>query len=174
VDRLAALAQAHERGSSIAWIGYSLHVSALLRLVDKADDFYETVKQVETASQHVYAGGFRTHEGVVVARRRRHHFWRLGRLRARLGAGRPAPGLGRRALSRGHGTIEPLAMGMSGDLAYLVCLEKGEVRVVGRDEMSPMALRVTHIFRREEGVWKIIHQHADAIMEKVEATAVLQ
>ena len=71
-------------------------------------------------------------------------------------------------------TYEPLAMGVSGDLAYTVGIERGAVRVAGRDELSPMALRVTHIFRREEGAWKIIHRHADAVMEKIEATEVLQ
>jgi ketosteroid isomerase-like protein len=80
-------------------------------------------------------------------------------------------------------TLEPLTMGMSGDLAYTVYIEKSQVRVAGRDgaelaerisNLRPMALRVTHIFRREEGAWKIIHRHADAIMEKIEATAVLQ
>lgn len=69
---------------------------------------------------------------------------------------------------------EMLAVGMSGDLAYTVWLDRGRVRVAGRDEFSPMALRVTHIYRREEGTWKIIHRHADPITDKTEASAILQ
>jgi ketosteroid isomerase-like protein len=74
----------------------------------------------------------------------------------------------------GQRTIELLSMAISGDLAYTVWIERGETRVVGSDELRPSGLRVTHIFRREEGAWKIIHRHADAIMQKIEATAILQ
>ena len=70
--------------------------------------------------------------------------------------------------------IEPLASGTSGDLAYTVWIERGEVRVDGRDEPGPLAVRVTHIFRREDGTWKLIHRHGDPIVEQTEATAVLQ
>ena len=81
------------------------------------------------------------------------------------------------AASRFHGGqvgVEPLAMGTSGDLAYTVWIERGEVRVEGRDEPGPLVLRVTHIFRRETGAWKLIHRHGDPVVEKTEATAVLQ
>ena len=71
-------------------------------------------------------------------------------------------------------SIEPLAMGMSGDLAYTVHFESSEVRVARRDEWSPVVLRVTHLYRREEGTWKIIHRHADTSMERIEVTATLQ
>jgi ketosteroid isomerase-like protein len=74
----------------------------------------------------------------------------------------------------GHIDFEPLALAMSGDLAYTIWIERGQVRVGERDELSPMVLRVTHLFRREEGNWKLIHRHADAISEKIEATAILQ
>jgi ketosteroid isomerase-like protein len=70
-------------------------------------------------------------------------------------------------------TFETLAMGINGDLAYTCWLEKGEVRVAGREEPGPLAVRVTHIYRREEGSWKLIHRHGDAILEKIEAAAVL-
>jgi ketosteroid isomerase-like protein len=66
----------------------------------------------------------------------------------------------------GHDTFEPISRGMSGDLAYLIYLQSGEVRLAGREEFSPLALRVTDIFRREEGTWKIIHRHAYPIMGK--------
>ena len=54
-------------------------------------------------------------------------------------------------------------MAMRGDLASTVGIERGEMRVAGRDELSPMALRVTLISRRENGTWKLIHRRADPI-----------
>ena len=74
----------------------------------------------------------------------------------------------------GQTNFELLALAESGDLAYTVWIERGEARVVGQEEFRPMALRVTQIYRRENNVWKILHRHADAIIEKIEATAVLQ
>ncbi len=74
----------------------------------------------------------------------------------------------------GNGTVEALGMGESGDLGYIIYLEKGQVQVEGSDGFRPMVLRVTHIYRREAAAWKIMHRHADAVAQKVEATAVLQ
>lgn len=47
------------------------------------------------------------------------------------------------------------------DLAYMVEFERSRVKVGGADEMVPVALRVTTIFRREDGEWKIVHRHAE-------------
>src|SRR5512135_1430294 len=69
----------------------------------------------------------------------------------------------------GRGAVEPLGMGESGDLAYIIYLEKSEVRVEGQEAGHPMVLRVTHLYRREDTAWKIIHRHADAVAQKVEA-----
>jgi ketosteroid isomerase-like protein len=70
--------------------------------------------------------------------------------------------------------IEELAAGASGDLAYAVWIERGEVLVEGRDQPAPLAVRVTHVLRREQGAWKIIHRHGDPITEIRDAQAVLQ
>ncbi len=81
------------------------------------------------------------------------------------------------AAARFHGariTFEILSMGQSGDLAYAIYFEKGEARIGNLSEYRPYMLRVTVIYRREEGVWKIIHRHADPILEKTEAPAVLR
>jgi ketosteroid isomerase-like protein len=135
-----------------------------------ADDFQQTLQQVSTANQHFLAGdpapykacwshaddvtifgGWGAHE----------KGWEQVGPRLDWAAAR---------FLEGQRSIELLSMGMSGDLAYTVWIERGETRVVGSDELRPSGLRVTHIFRREEGAWKIIHRHADAIMEKIEAT----
>ncbi|TMG24017.1 MAG: hypothetical protein E6H96_08430 [Chloroflexi bacterium] len=50
-----------------------------------------------------------------------------------------------------RGAVEEMAVGESGDLAYAVWIERGEVRVEGCDEPAPLAVRVTHVFRREDG-----------------------
>jgi ketosteroid isomerase-like protein len=48
----------------------------------------------------------------------------------------------------------------SGDLAYTVGTEHGEVRLDG-GPATPTTLRVTHILRRIDGEWWIVHRHAD-------------
>ncbi len=49
------------------------------------------------------------------------------------------------------------------DLAYVVELEQFLAKVGGANERTSLALRVTTIFRREEGAWRIVHRHADPI-----------
>ena len=48
----------------------------------------------------------------------------------------------------------------SDDLAYTVGFEHGEV-VIDKGPAAPMTIRVTHIYRRNEGEWRLIHRHAD-------------
>ena len=57
--------------------------------------------------------------------------------------------------------VEIVAAGVSGDLAYTVGFEHTAVSVDGVP-VEPYTLRVTHIYRREHGEWKIVHRHGDA------------
>lgn len=59
---------------------------------------------------------------------------------------------------------EVAASGVSGDLAYVVGIEHTTASVGGADPM-PYTLRVTTIFRREDGAWRIVHRHGDALPE---------
>jgi ketosteroid isomerase-like protein len=58
--------------------------------------------------------------------------------------------------------FELVAADVSGDLGYLVGFEHIASSVVGVP-VEPYTLRVTHIFRREDGEWKIAHRHADYV-----------
>jgi ketosteroid isomerase-like protein len=55
--------------------------------------------------------------------------------------------------------FEVIAAGASGDLAYTVGYERNKVQVEGSPRVY--TLRVTHVYRREEGRWRIVHRHAD-------------
>ena len=55
--------------------------------------------------------------------------------------------------------FEVIAAGASGDLAYTVGYEHNQVKVDG--EPRTYTLRVTHVYRREDGQWRIVHRHAD-------------
>jgi len=55
--------------------------------------------------------------------------------------------------------FEVIASGASGDLAYTVGYEHNRVKVSG--ESRTYTLRVTHVYRREKGEWRIVHRHAD-------------
>jgi ketosteroid isomerase-like protein len=48
-------------------------------------------------------------------------------------------------------------------LAYIVEIERNRMKLGGADESSPVALRVTTIYRREDDGWRIVHRHADPI-----------
>ena len=49
------------------------------------------------------------------------------------------------------------------DLGYVVQLERAQARLAGNENMSPIALRVTMIFRREGDTWRVVHRHADPV-----------
>ena len=55
--------------------------------------------------------------------------------------------------------FEVIAAGASGDLAYTVGYERNQVKVDG--EPRTYTLRVTHVYRREDGEWRIVHRHGD-------------
>jgi ketosteroid isomerase-like protein len=42
------------------------------------------------------------------------------------------------------------------------------------EEVTPVVLRVTSIFRPEDGTWKIVHRHADPITTAQPAESVIQ
>jgi len=60
------------------------------------------------------------------------------------------------------------------ELAYIVELDHTKARVGGRQDVAPFALRVTTIFRPEDGVWKVVHRHADPITTAQPAESIIQ
>jgi ketosteroid isomerase-like protein len=56
--------------------------------------------------------------------------------------------------------FELVAAGVSGDLVYTVGYEHTSASW-GGTPLDPYTLRVTHVYRREDGEWKIVHRHAD-------------
>ena len=58
--------------------------------------------------------------------------------------------------------FELLAAGVSGDLAYTVGCERSTVSRDG-GPATDNVLRVTHVYRREDGEWRIVHRHGDGL-----------
>ena len=56
--------------------------------------------------------------------------------------------------------FEVLAADVVGDMAYAIAYERFNGSVNGRP-IEPITLRTTHIYRREQGEWKIVHRHGD-------------
>lgn len=68
--------------------------------------------------------------------------------------------------SKGSNTIERLVANESGDLGYVVQIEHLSYYVPGQAQESRRDYRVTMVFRRESGAWRIIHRQADSQMTK--------
>ncbi len=60
--------------------------------------------------------------------------------------------------------FETIAEYKTPELATILEIERWNAKVSGREDMTSFDLRVTSTFRREEGVWKIVHRHADPIV----------
>lgn len=63
----------------------------------------------------------------------------------------------------GRISFKTLSKYAAGDFAYLVEVERYEAKLFGSDEMGVSTIRVTTIFRREDGVWKACHRHGDPL-----------
>jgi ketosteroid isomerase-like protein len=60
----------------------------------------------------------------------------------------------------GERVVEDTVAFAAGDLAYTAGFERGDVSVDG-GEPRPMTIRVTHLYRRIDGAWRLVHRHAD-------------
>ena len=70
--------------------------------------------------------------------------------------------------------FENVSTVVASDLAYTVEVESYRARVGGAEELTPVAVRVTTVFRLEDGVWKVVHRHADPITAPRPAESVIQ
>jgi len=60
--------------------------------------------------------------------------------------------------STGFETIERL---VTPDLAYTMEIERFVAKLGGGSDLSDVALRVSCMYRLEDGVWRLLHRHAD-------------
>jgi ketosteroid isomerase-like protein len=80
------------------------------------------------------------------------------------------------SLRRGGRTrgFEVVAKNVTPELAYVVQIEHMESKVAESEEITPYTLRATMIFRPEDGVWKVVHRHADPITTPQPAESVIR
>jgi len=64
-------------------------------------------------------------------------------------------------VSRGRDvSYELIAFDTAGDIAWTVGVSRFTVSIDGGPP-SPRTLRLTHLYRREAGEWKVVHEHSD-------------
>jgi ketosteroid isomerase-like protein len=70
--------------------------------------------------------------------------------------------------------FEIVARYVTPELAYVAWIERNRGKLGGREDIVPFPLRVTTIFRPEDGTWKIVHRHADPITTARPIESVIQ
>ena len=63
-------------------------------------------------------------------------------------------------------SYEPLTVVASGDLFVTTDVETFRVAVAGKPEPAQWSNRVTHVFRREDGAWRLLHRHANRLEDQ--------
>jgi ketosteroid isomerase-like protein len=61
----------------------------------------------------------------------------------------------------GQSRFEILQKASSGDIAFWTGFQVARVKLAGKSEDVEMRIRITEIFRKINGEWKMIHRHAD-------------
>lgn len=69
--------------------------------------------------------------------------------------------------------FENISTVITRELAYTVEIERVSTRVGASEELTPIAIRATTVFRRENGTWKVTHRHGDPITSMRPAESVL-
>ena len=67
-------------------------------------------------------------------------------------------------------TTENISLVVTPEMAYSVDIERTKIRLANSAEVRSMALQVTTIFRLENGNWKIVHRHADHLVDVLPAS----
>lgn len=70
--------------------------------------------------------------------------------------------------------FEEVSRFASSDLGYVLQLERVEGRSAASGDKVVTELRVTMVFRREDGEWKVAHRHADPITTPRTASSIIQ
>ncbi len=68
----------------------------------------------------------------------------------------------------GDVTYHPLSAVITGELAYTTDLETWRVRLEGMDTRTEWTNRVTHVFRLEDGQWRLVHRHGNRLEPQYE------
>jgi ketosteroid isomerase-like protein len=75
-------------------------------------------------------------------------------------------------MSDGQVNLNGQLIQVSGDMAYEVGTEQGQATIAG--EQVAFNHRVTNIYRRESGIWKIVHHHTDLSQAMLDILSRLQ
>jgi ketosteroid isomerase-like protein len=60
-------------------------------------------------------------------------------------------------------SVESISTYATTDLAYELEIHRFRAKIGGADELAPISIRVTTIYRREDEGWRVVHRHADPI-----------
>jgi ketosteroid isomerase-like protein len=71
----------------------------------------------------------------------------------------------------GGGTVayQNLTTVATAEMAYTTDVETFHVRLAGVDGAAEWSNRVTHIFRLEDGAWRLVHRHANRLEARLPA-----
>jgi len=65
----------------------------------------------------------------------------------------------------GETQLEELQSASAGDVGFWTGFQSAQVKMGDGSEPVSMKLRITELFRRIEGEWKMVHRHADPMAE---------
>jgi ketosteroid isomerase-like protein len=74
--------------------------------------------------------------------------------------------------SEGHVKLEDQIIRVAGDMAYEIGTENADFRIAGQKVTDQV--RVTNIYQKEGGTWKMVHHHSDLSPAMVEILHKLQ